>query len=511
VSATTLEPPRSAPAPAAATARHTFETWRSVAVTLVPAAVCAALVVYELSTRSLWLDESASVAIASQHGSALWSAIGHDGGNLAGYYLILHVLIGWFGHAPELIRAPSAIASVITVALTAQLGRRLFDWRAGLAAGVVAAVSLPLVFWGQDARGYTLMLMFIVASFLALARLIDGGRGGWAALAYGACLALAIYMSFVAVLVVPAQLLVLLWRRERARSVIAAVAAAGVACAPIAVLAAERGSGQLFWVPAPDLKRLDEMLRWLTSAGMPPNFHRTATGTVLLVVTLLLLAGCALVVLRKPTWQTGLVLAWLVVPIGLILVESLAGQPVALARTSLVALPAVALLLAWGLSASRLGLAALGMLVVLRALQLAPSYGTSPENWHAATRYVAARAAAGDCVAFYPQDGWMAFQYYGRGLPQSVLPAASWGSAKPYVERYVQPSSARAGQISRSCQRLWLVASHEGQRDGPPGSRANLSRFTALQAELLRAGYGRRALDAKFGWSSPVRVQLLAH
>src|SRR5205085_418898 len=134
----------------------------------IPCVLAAALVLYKLGSRSLWLDESASVAIASQHGSALWSAISHDGGNLLGYYLILHVLIGWFGHAPELIRAPSAVATVITVALTAQLGRRLFDWRAGLAAGIVAAVSLPLVFWGQDARGYTLMLMFIVASFLAL-------------------------------------------------------------------------------------------------------------------------------------------------------------------------------------------------------------------------------------------------------------------------------------------------------------------------------------------------------
>jgi mannosyltransferase len=484
--------------------------WRSLAITLVPAALAGALVVYELSARSLWLDESASVAIASQHGHALWSAIARDGGNLLGYYVILHVLIGWFGHAPELIRAPSAIATVITVGLTAQLGRRLFDWRAGLAAGTVAAVSLPLVFWGQDARGYTLMLMFIAASFLALVRLIDGPPARWPAFTYAACLALASYMSFVAVLIVPAQLLVLVWRRERARSLIAAVAAAGVACAPIAVLAAQRGSGQLFWAPAPDAKRVGEMLRWLTSAGMPPNFHATATGTVLLVLTLLALATCAVAALRRPSWQTGLVLAWLLVPIGLILVESLTGQPVALARTSLVALPAVAVLLAQRLSGSRLGLGALGVLVVLRALQLAPSYGASPENWHAATRYVAAGAAAGDCVAFYPQDGWMAFQYYGGPLPQAVLPAGSWAAARPYVERYVTPSPARLAQIAAGCPRLWLVASHEGQPDGPPGSRANYARYRSLQAALERAGYAHRVSQSKFGWASPVRVQLLA-
>jgi 4-amino-4-deoxy-L-arabinose transferase-like glycosyltransferase len=505
-----IQPLARRPPDAGASARP----WQVLSVAI-PCILAAALVFYELGGRSLWLDEAATVEIASQHGSALWSAIAHDGGNLLGYYLLLHVLIGWLGHAPELIRAPSALATVVTVGLTAQLGRRLFDSRSGFAAGVLAAVSLPLVFWGQDARGYAVMVMFIVASFLALVRLVDGPRAWWVPVAYGTSLALAIYMSFAAVLVVPAQLLVLLWRRERARTVVGALAAVGVACAPIAILAARRGSSQLFWVPAPDLKRLDEMLRWLTSAGLPPNFQRTATGTLLLVASLLLLAWCAVRVLRgadwraglslgRADWRAGVVLAWLVVPIVLSLAESLAGQPIALARNSVLALPAVALLLAWGLRGSRLGLAAFIGLVVLRALQLAPSYGTSPENWKAATQYVAAHAGAGDCIAFYPLDGWMAFQYYGGALPRSVLPSASWATDRPYVERYVQPSGARLAQVAAGCPRLWLIASHEGERDGPALSRAHLARYNELVA------YRRRLASARFGWASPVRVQLLA-
>ena len=116
-------------------------------------ALAAVLVLYELSTRSLWLDESATVSITSQHGSALWDAIAHDGGNMLGYYLFLHVLIGVFGDAPAVIRAPSAVATVGTVALVCLIARRMLDRRAALAAGLLTAVSLPLVFWGQDARG----------------------------------------------------------------------------------------------------------------------------------------------------------------------------------------------------------------------------------------------------------------------------------------------------------------------------------------------------------------------
>ena len=66
---------------------------------------CSACI--SLTTRSLWLDEAATVAIASQHGSALWSAIAHDGGNMLGYYALLHVLVGWFGH--RRVRDPPAV------------------------------------------------------------------------------------------------------------------------------------------------------------------------------------------------------------------------------------------------------------------------------------------------------------------------------------------------------------------------------------------------------------------
>jgi mannosyltransferase len=515
------EPKSTGPQPDGASRRARI---LDLAVVALPCLLAAGLVFYELATRSLWLDEAASVAIASQHGSALWHAIAHDGGNLLGYYLGLHILIGWFGHAPELIRLPSALATVGTVALSVLLGRRLFDRRVAFATGLLAAVSLPLVFWAQDARGYALMVMFLVASFLALAHLLDAPRVSRSAGAmYAGALVLAIYMSFVAALIVPAQLLVVLvWRRERLRAVACAVAAAAALCVAIAALALARGSGQLFWVPAVDIKRIGEMLRWLTSAGLPPNVHRSSTSAPLLVITLLVLAVPVVRLLRRPAWQPALLLSWLLVPLALALIESLIGQPVALARTSLVALPAVSLLLAWGLLSDDryaralpawLGWSVVAVLIALRALQLAPSYGASPENWKAATRYVAQRTQAGDCIAFYPLDGRMAFDFYssGRGtalaLPAPVLPAARWGALHPYVERYATLSASQTAQVAARCTRLWLVASHEGQPDGPPPARANLARYRALQAEFARVYPTQTA--TKFGWASPVRVDLL--
>ncbi len=376
-----------------------------------PCALAAALVLYQLATRSLWLDEAASVSIASQHGSALWHAIAHDGGNMLGYYLLLHAVIGLFGDGAAVIRLPSALATVATVALVCLIARRMLDRRAvAAAAGTLTAVSLPLVFWGQDARAYAPMLMFICGSFLAFIEVVDGDAGArdasrrrrrWAWVAYVATTVLAAYMSFVALLVVPAQLLAWLYRRDRAKAVLSAAAMIAACCVPLLVLAQRRGSGQLFWVPPPNLKGIGQTLRWLSSAGMPPNFHPTVTTVPALVLSLALLVACGIAAVRarSRSWSTLLVLSWLVVPVLLSIAESLAGQPILLYRNSLVALPAASLLLAWGLMQPRvprwIGAGAVGALVALRALQLAPSYGISPENWKGAARYVAGARESG--------------------------------------------------------------------------------------------------------------------
>jgi mannosyltransferase len=457
-----------------------------VAVVAGPAALAMALGLIQLTTRSLWLDEAATVAIAGQHGSALWSAIAHDGGNMLGYYALLHVLIGWFGDGALVIRLPSVVAVGATAAAVGVLGLRLFDRRAALASGLLTAVSLPLVFWGQNARGYAAMVALVAWSFVALAVLVESGSGrAW--VAYVVLTTLAVYASFVAVLVLPAQLATLAWRRQRWRQVVAALAACAMCWIPLAVLAVERGSGQLFWIPRPSLKTEGQVIQTLASAGFEPNFRPTwaATGLAIATVALVLLAGVRIV--RRPRWGPLLALSWLVVPVALLWVWSLVGQSLFTPRNALVSLPAVAVLLGWLLGRSRVGWVAVAILIGLRVVVLAPSYGVSPENWRAATAYVLRGERPGDCVAFYPLDGKMPFAYY-AGRP-----------VKPYVERYETP------QAPSGCARVWLVASHQGQPNGPAVSREHYARYVALRDELTRR-YGRSTARS-FGYASVIWVE----
>jgi mannosyltransferase len=468
---------------------------RDVAVVGVPAVVALVLCLIELTTRSLWLDEAATVAIAGQHGSAFWHAAAHDGGNMLGYYALLHVLIGWFGDGALVIRLPSAIAAAGTAGAVSLLGLRLFDRRVALAAGLLTAVSLPLVFWGQDARGYAAMVALVAGSFVAFAAIVDAPRrrGPW--IAYVVLTTLAVYASYVAIFALPAQLLALaVCRRHVWRPVLGSIAACAVCWIPLAVLSLSRGSGQLFWIGRPNFKLERQVIGALTSAGFEPNFRPTAVATPLAILTLALLLFAAARIVRRREWGPLLALSWLVVPVGLMLIWSLIGQPIFTPRNLLVSLPAVALLLAWLIMRSRVppvvAWLAVAVLIALRVIALAPSYGTSPENWRAVTAYVTHGAQPGDCIAFYPLDASMPFDYY-AGRP-----------VRPHVEQYETPS------VPSSCSRVWLVASHQGLPTGTAASRSHYAQFVAVRAGLARR-YPRHSTRS-FGYASVIWVELFS-
>jgi uncharacterized membrane protein len=108
---------------------------------------------YKLGTRSVWVDEGDTFTTASQHGDALWHWMLNDGGNMVTYYLGMHVMITLFGTSEVVLRLPSALAGMATVPTSYYLLRRLFDRRAAVFGATFVAVSLPLVYWSQQARG----------------------------------------------------------------------------------------------------------------------------------------------------------------------------------------------------------------------------------------------------------------------------------------------------------------------------------------------------------------------
>jgi uncharacterized membrane protein len=501
------------------------------------ALVGVVLAAIELGTRSLWLDEGSTFAIVSQHGAALWRGIANDGGNMLLYYLVMHVVIGVFGDAVWLMRLPSVIANGLTGALVAALALRLFpgNRRLATAAGLLTVVSLPLIFWGQNVRGYAWLVTLSVGSFLAFVAIVQTAPQRSPARAVIAAYVLstlaALYIGYDVALLIPAQLALLLVYRERARLVIGCLALVLLLSVPLLVLAAERGSGQLFWVTPLGWRVAGQAALALLSAGFLPNFHTTVT-TAPTVVVMALAVFAALTLATRAALnapqrreQAGaliFILAWVLVPTVLTLIAYAAGEPIELPRVTILELPALALLVAWLLlrPAVRpaLGIAALGVILVLRLLQVVPNYGVSSEPWNAATAYLLKATPAGQpaCVIFYAQDGREAVDYYlkalrpGRADPapqlQPLLPGLPWNRVRPYVEHYSGLDTAQRAAVTNRCPRLWLITSHSGQANGTRQSLANLRGYERLKDGFSR-DYAHTTLRT-FGWASPIHVYL---
>lgn len=531
------------------------ERLRDLAVVGIPTGLALILCLYDLTARSLWLDEAATVSIVSQHGAAFGRALAHDGGNMLGYYALLHVLVGAFGHGPAVIRLPSALGAVATVTLTSLIARRVFDRRVALLSGLLTAVSLSLVYWGQEARGYTLMMALLCATFLVLVIAVQRPKAGWRLwLAYVALSTAAVYVGLEAVLVFPVALVLLIWHRRRIVWLLSALAVSAVCCIPLVVLATERGASQIFWIPLPNAFTIKQVLLTLSSGGLEPQFYR-ASGDALRWLTEALVGIGALAVLwqlvrrrtRPEAWRPSLVLGWVLLPGVLAYVISELGHSMFEARYLLLSLPAVAVLLAWmitglwdlgrrwavaagsgatwlrdrrwaGVSlaaasyaAGALAVALLVALLALRALQLAPSYGVSTEPWQAATDQVLGLSRPGDCIAFYPLDSRMAFRYYvsgGQSAPRPILPTAPWSQIRPYVEAYATLSPGQLRHLPSQCQRVWLVSSHEGHSDGTILGDTHYARFVALKSALGREYL--QSATATYGAASIINVELFS-
>ena len=223
-----------------------------------------------------------------------------------------------------------------------------------------------------------------------------------------------------------------------------------------------------------------------------------------------------------------LVLAWTLIPTVLALVLFAVGEPIELARITILMMPALALLLAWALFRPfvppAVGILLCAALLTLRLAQVIPNYGVSPENWRAATTYVLANTPAGEpaCIAFYPQDGREPFDYYlsTSGSPKAaaltpVLPA-SLGARYGRSSRSTAPWMPRSGAASRGDARgcgFW--AAMRGCSAARAQSRAHRARYEAMErsfgnlypqpkarVRLVVAG-SRAAVQPLSGWSRP--------
>ena len=449
------------------------------------------LVLHDLGARSLWLDEAFTFGAASQHGGRLLPAVLEDAGNAVAYYLGMHFWTGVFGDTETALRAPSALAAIGMVPVCYYLVRRLFGaWAAVLSAACVA-VSLPMVWWGQDARAYVPAVFLTCCSTLAFVVAVQA-RHRWAWAVYFALSVLAAYTLLLSVLVVLAQAISLLGRRRgdiQWRALVLPATLSATALVPLAWVGLDHGTRPIQWIPPPGPLLSRNNLYFVDFLASSKNvnvpFHHWQVDSLTCAVLLCWTAALALAVRstrqhpRGPeAWGYLLLLSWLLLPPVVTWVFSKEVQPVFSDRYILFSVVGGSMLT--GVALSRvpwrtLGAAAAITILALRAAVILPSYGVPLENWRIGVTNLVAHSKPGDCIAFFVADAYMPFDYYVvnlhlRGVvPQLVLPRTTWGARSAYAEQPQSFTPAQFEAVTRSCARLWLVTSHAGSEAPGPG------------------------------------------
>lgn len=227
---------------------------RTQALLLVIILVGAALRSYNLGAQSLWFDELVSVIVSRMNLTDTLAISATIDPPL--YYLLLHFWLS-VSNNDAWIRALSAFAGIATIPALYLLTKQLWDAHVALLSAFIFAIAPLQLFYAQEARMYSLLVLFSTLAIWAYRRAQKYQRTKdwfiWATL-----MALAIYAHIFAGWVLVALDVDALWRwrvrRASLRSVILSNLGIGLTLVP------------WMWILVPNLNYIAGVI-WLT----PPN------------------------------------------------------------------------------------------------------------------------------------------------------------------------------------------------------------------------------------------------
>ncbi len=410
---------------------------------------------YRLNYQSLWFDESLSMALASVPLRISIEATLAEGlQHLPLYYLLLRMFV-WIGRSEMVLRLPSAFCGVLAIPLIYQVGRCCLGQGPGLFAALLLAVNPYHVWFSQEARMYSLLMLSTLGSLYFFLRLLNENRRSlWLGFivfhAIGYC---TLYFALFIPLIEFAFILCT-WRVNYAilRRWTLGQFVAALTLSPwmgIVFLSGYRNFG-VGWIPRPQWYAPLQTL-WNFSIGY------TEVITPLVAVSLFvfwLAFVCGLVSVAAGQTPARLLLGlWVGLPIVTTILMSLR-RPFYVDRYLIICLPSFLILVARGALHPRPRLVRLGWAL---ALLVAASIGLSrvyfdaeyytKEDWRAAAQYITQHEQPGDVIALRLAASALPFSYYYQGQLDRVA-ITSLGTTRA-IEN-----------IAAGHQRLWLVRPH---------------------------------------------------
>lgn len=136
--------------------------------------------VVHLDRQSLWRDEVDAIRFSSWSIAELIWGLFRTGHNGPLFFLLLRPWREVAGNSEFALRYPSALLSTLAIPLGFALARQLgFSRRAGLLLGLLLATSPYLIWYGQEAKMYALLLALVSLAFIAYLKALAGAGAGW--------------------------------------------------------------------------------------------------------------------------------------------------------------------------------------------------------------------------------------------------------------------------------------------------------------------------------------------
>jgi mannosyltransferase len=453
---------------------------------------------------SLWFDEGATIsASASRTLPELWKLLGHIDAVHGLYYLLMH---GWFAIFPPTefwSRVPSALAIGAAAAGVTVFTRQFVPGRAtAVCAGVVFAI-LPRTTWaGMEARSYAFAAAAAIWLTVLLVTAVRRNRPRlW--VSYALALVLAILLNLNLVLLVPvyAVMLPLLAPKKSRKSpviwwAVSSAVAVGITT-PFMVFAHNQVS-QVNWIyPVSWHYAFDIILRQYFDHSVP---FAVLTAVLIVAAVVARLRG-----VRAPAGDMRSLLlicaAWIVLPMGLIVVYSAISEPIYYPRYLIFTAPAAAVFMAvcivtiarkpWPIAAVVLLLAA----AALPNYLLIQRWPYAKEGWDYSqvADLISSHAAPGDCLMVDNTVPW-------RPGPIRALLAARPAAFRSLIDVERGAYGPKVGWLwdghvavwlttakINKCATIWTVINkdtslpdHQAGRSLPPGTafgRAAAYRF----------------------------------
>jgi mannosyltransferase len=353
-----------------------------------------------IGRQGFWVDEGYTAMLVHLSPGKMLALIPKTESTPPLYYCVAWVLGRVFGYGEAGLRSLSAIAGVATVPVAYAAARKLISNRAGLIAAALTACSPLMIWYSQEARSYSLLVLLTAVSLLAFAyaRARPTTR---MLIAWVVASGLALATHYYALLAIAPQAVWLLAAHGRRRSVqvgVGVVGLCGLALLPLAI--SQNGTDNASWIGLLPLGlRLDQFIRqFLIGFQAPAQGLIEGIAAAITIVGLLLLMVSSDAIEQRGAFVAG-GLAVGGFALGLLMIAG--GIDNVITRNMIALWLPAALVVAAGLGARRAGVlgilaaAALCATGIVAAVGVAADRNFQRPDWRVVARVLGTRAAPG--------------------------------------------------------------------------------------------------------------------